>query len=121
MEVAAVAKGNGGCIIGFSAAQRLALVNTLLNLSQSDKTLESLRAEYPTVFSGKFGRLNGVKVHFHVDKSVRPIAQKHRHIPFHLSESLERVLAKRVEQDIIELVLCQPTEWASQLVLVHRI
>ena len=37
---------------------------------------------YPSLFSG-LGRMKNVEVKLHIDETVRPVHQSHRHIPFH--------------------------------------
>lgn len=86
-----VSKGQSGCIIGFDTASKLGLVNILNNLGSADQS--HLKTAYPSVFSGKIGKLKDVVFHLHVDKLVKPVVQKHRHIPFHLRDALEKELA----------------------------
>lgn len=116
-----VAKGNNGCLLGHQAAVQLGIVNLACSVTQSrDPYLTSLKSRFPTVFSGKIGKLKNFKLSLHIDKNVKPVAQKHRLIPFYQRNALETELNRRVEQDIIEPVLGQPTEWISQLVIFFK-
>ncbi len=55
----------------------------------------------------------------HIDKTVSPVAQKHRCIPFHLKKKVEKKIRKLEEADIIEEVH-GPTPWLSQIVVVPK-
>ena len=73
---------------------------------------------YPKLFSGKIGKLKGHQVVLHIDKSVQPVAAKARQIPFHLIEPAIKALKKMEENDVIEYVVNEPTDWVSEPVLV---
>ena len=38
----------------------------------------------------------------HIDETVKPVAQPHRRIPFHVRKQLERQLDREEENDVIE-------------------
>jgi hypothetical protein len=50
--------------------------------------LGELVASYDDILQG-IGKLKGVKVTLHIDKTVKPVAQKHRRVPFHLRDKVE--------------------------------
>ena len=50
--------------------------------------LGELFASYDDIFQG-IGKLKGVKVTLHIDETVKPVAQKHRRVPFHLRDKVE--------------------------------
>ena len=60
-------------------------------------------------------RYNKKQIKFHIDESVRPVAQPHRRVPFHLRAKVEGELGQLMEQDIIERVE-GPTPWVSPIV-----
>ena len=43
-------------------------------------------------------------VKLHVDEDVKPVAQKHRRVPFHLRDKVEAEITRLEEADIIEKV-----------------
>ncbi len=47
--------------------------------SEDMKKIESLKKQYPSVFSGKIGKLKDYDVvKLHIDKSVKPVHQRRR-------------------------------------------
>ncbi|CAC5422697.1 unnamed protein product [Mytilus coruscus] len=62
------------------------------------------------MFEG-IGKYKGKPIQLHIDENVKPVAQRHRMIPFHLSDKVEKELIKLQEQDIIEKVEGTPTPW----------
>ena len=56
----------------------------------------------------------------HVDKTVQPIAQPVRRLPFGLREKVEKKLDELLEKEIIEEVSNAPTTWLSLLVVVPK-
>ena len=61
------------------------------------------------------GKLKNYQVKLHIDNSVKPVAQGHRRVPFHLRKKVEQELEKLETQDIIERV-DGPTPWISPIV-----
>jgi hypothetical protein len=59
--------------------------------------------------------LKGFQVELHIDKSIKPITQPHRRIPFHIRKKVEQELQYLDENDIIEKVE-RPTPWISPIV-----
>jgi hypothetical protein len=45
--------------------------------------------------------LKGFQVELHIDKSIKPITQPHRRIPFHIRKKVEQELQYLEENDII--------------------
>ena len=119
-----VAGGNGGCLLGYSTATDLGIVNgACFAASHSPRTpsiLDTYKLRFPTVFSGKIGRLKGHQIHLLIDESVKPVAQKQRLIPFHQREPLEAELNRRLELGIIEPGTGQPTDWVAQVVIAYK-
>ena len=48
------------------------------------------------------GKLRDCKVKLHVDKTVEPVVQRQRRIPFHIRKKVEAELDHLEEEDIIE-------------------
>ena len=40
--------------------------------------------QFPSLFDGGIGKIDGGRVKLHIDTSVQPVAQRHRRIPFHV-------------------------------------
>ena len=55
----------------------------------------------------------------HVDKSVKPVVQSARRLPYNLREPVEKKLSELENMDVIERVE-GPTEWVSPLVVVPK-
>ena len=74
--------------------------------------------EYPELLEG-MGKMQDVKVKFHVDTDVKPKQQSHRRIPFHMRKRVEDELKRLEELDIIEKV-DGPTPWVSSIVVAPK-
>lgn len=70
------------------------------------------------VFHG-IGKIKGHAVKLHIDKSISPVAQPHRHIPFYQRKKVEDELQRLQDLDIIEEV-DGPTSWVSPIVVVPK-
>jgi len=107
-----------GSLLGFQTASRLGVIKVAQNVnvvqSQEPITLEKLAADHPELFNG-IGKLKNHEVDLHIDQTVKPVAQPHRRIPFHLRKKVENELQELLEQDIIERVE-GPTPWVSPIV-----
>ena len=60
-----------------------------------------------------------VKVKLDIVKTVEPVAQRHRRVPFHLREKLEKELDRLEEAGVIEKVNAA-TGWVSPLVITPK-
>ena len=60
------------------------------------------------------GKLKGVKVTLDIDETVKPVAQKHRKVPFYLRDKVEAELSRLEEAGIIETV-----ESATNWIILH--
>ena len=65
------------------------------------------------------GAYKGEPVRIHVDESVRPVAQPHRRIPFHVKKQVEDKLAQLESDDIIKRAE-GPMPWVSPIVVVPK-
>ena len=77
-------------------------------------TTTSTTYKYPHLYEG-IGKLKNSQVKLHIDTRVKPVAQGHRRVPFHLRKKVEQELEKLEAQDIIEKV-DGPTQWISPIV-----
>ena len=78
--------------------------------------------DFPTLFDGKsaeFAKIKDIKIKLHVDKQVKPVAQRHRRVPFHTRKDVEKELESLEERGIIEKV-DGPTPWISPVVVVPK-
>lgn len=77
-----------------------------------------LMEKYPACFTG-VGKLKDQTVSLHIDKSITPVAQPVRRIPFGHRELAKEKLDQLVAEDIVERVE-GPTPWVSPLVTVAK-
>ena len=95
-----VTKGNGGSMLGYQTVIKLGIIqmNHKITLSKpppinaTDTFFDTLKSEYPKVFSGKIGKLKNFKLKLHMDKSVKPASHKHRFTPYYLRDLIKREL-----------------------------
>lgn len=50
--------------------------------------------QFPHLFDGKMGCIKNCKVTLHIDRSITPVAQTHRRIPFHVRKDVEKELER---------------------------
>jgi len=115
-----VTKHSNTSLMSFQTASELGLIKVNVNSITVDEqiTVDQLTQSNPELFRG-IGKLNNFQVTLHIDKSVKPVAQPHRRIPFHIRKKVEREIQSELEQDIIEPVQ-GPTEWVSPLVIAPK-
>lgn len=63
--------------------------------------------------------MEGVQVDLHVDRTVTPVPQPHRRIPFSIRPKLEAELERLIRDDVIEKVE-EPTSWVSPVVITPK-
>lgn len=80
----------------YPTAQGLSLVKVFQNIS--DPT-----SRYPYLFKG-IGKLKDTQDKINIDESVKPVAQKPRRVPFHLTDQVEQEIERLPDEDIIEKV-----------------
>ena len=106
-----VVKGMNGSLMCYKTAQAFDLIKIQENtITQASQIMD----EFADCFSG-IGKLKGFQVELHIDKSIKPITQPHRRIPFHIRKKVEQELQYLDENDIIEKVE-RPTPWISPIV-----
>jgi len=105
-------------LLGFRTASLLGVIKVAQNVnivqSQEPITVKKLATDHPELFNG-IGKLKNHEVELHIDKTVKPVAQPHRRIPFHLRKKVEEELQDLLAHDIIEKVE-GPTPWVSPIV-----
>ena len=113
-------QGNAS-VLSYKTASTLGLIkvdvaagNVNIVRSQGPLTLEKLAAEHPELFQN-VGKLKNHEIKLHIDQSVKPVAQPHRRIPFHLRKKVEDELQSLLDQDIIEPAK-GATPWVSPIV-----
>ena len=114
-----VLKGNGAPLISYQTASELGLIHVVDANIQGDTYKANIMAKHPKLFSDKVGKLKGVQVKIHVDKSVSPVAQPHRRIPYHVRKKVEAELKRLEDEDIIERV-SGGTPWVSPIVVAPK-
>ena len=109
-----VVPGPGGSLLGYKTAEDLGLLTIACTNCILDTNTRQLVSEYQDIFDG-IGKLKDVQVRLHIDTSVVPVKQPHRHIPFHMRSQVDAELDNLECQDIIEKV-SGPTPWVSPIV-----
>ena len=130
-----VVAGNGGNLLGYESAVRLGVIEQIQDKGKSlklvskspnktvvteDPLLSEPKTTFPNAFANKIGLLKDFKVTLHIDKTIKPIQQKLRHIPFHLRDPVATEIKNMLDQDIIEPVE-GPTPWVSPIVPVPKV
>ena len=103
-------------LLSCQTAEELELVKFAFCIHQV--SLESLVEEYNHLFIG-IGCLVGREVHLHIDKTIQPVALRHRRVAFHLRPKVEAELRKLEAADIIDRSV-GPTPWVSLSVVTRK-
>ena len=104
-------KGNYGTLLGYETASALEVVKIVQPVHTSD----SIESKYPGIYDG-IGKLKGQTVKLHINKEIKPVAQKNRRTPFHLRDKVEKEIKKLLNNDIIEEVKNESSPWVSAIV-----
>ena len=124
-----VVKGNNICLLSYDTATNLGLVTVHVQQITSTNILEAneqkrplsfphVLQKYPNIFNG-IGQLKNFKLKLHIDKTVPPVAQPARKIPFHMRQKVKAAIEKLEQDGIIEKVE-GPTPWVSPLVVTPK-
>lgn len=113
-------RGSSGCLLGYSTAVDLGLINIPQHVRAVDKKKSppSFITEFADIFKGT-GKLTGYQLKIHIDPDVKPVAQAPRRVPFHVRQQVEEHLDKLESAGIIEPVE-GPTPWVSPIVVVPK-
>ncbi|XP_044175498.1 uncharacterized protein K02A2.6-like [Acropora millepora] len=109
-----------GSVLSWRTSEALELIEVARPLiaPTSDDRVDQLVRQYDDLFHG-LGKLKGRQVKIHIDETVRPVAQPHRRVAFHVRKELEEQLEKDEQQGVIELV-DGPTPWVSPIVVAPK-
>ncbi|XP_078495184.1 uncharacterized protein LOC144749994 [Ciona intestinalis] len=121
-----VIKGKEECLLSYHTAEKLGLVVIPTAIKDKEEIFathaeqcdEADDQEILTTYSDRFkgiGKLKGYKAKLHIDKTIQPVAQPHRRIPFHIRERVTKELEYLETNDIIEKI-SGPTPWVSPIV-----
>ena len=80
--------------------------------------LRNILTRYKSRFVG-IGKLKDVQVDLTVDLEIKPVANKHRRVPFHLRNKVENELDRLKLEGVIEPVK-EPTGWVSPVVITNK-
>ena len=114
-------KQRSGALLGLDTAMALGVIKIINKIKEKvkevcpDGKIQSLVEEYDDIFHG-IGKLKDVEIKLHVDESIKPKAQRHRRVPFHLRQKVEDEIHRLKEADVIEKVN-KPTGWVSPIVI----
>ena len=111
-----VAVDGQGMLLSGKAAEALGLIHFALSVHTME--LETILNKYQGLFQG-IGCLKTKEIKLHIDKSVQPVALRHRRIAFHLRPKVEEELRKLKKEGIIERVE-GPTPWVSPIVVTRK-
>ena len=129
-----VTEADGGFLLSANTAEELGLITLHLNQATTtkptskgaqktligDKRVQRIVDNYSSVLQGQ-GKLQNKQIELIIYKTIKPVAQKQRRIPFHLRENVERELKKLHDDDIIKPVPdIEETDWISPLVMVPK-
>lgn len=111
-----IAAGNTGSILGYKTCVDLGIVTVTVNKISCEP--EDIFEEFKDIFEG-IGKLKNVKVKFHIDEDITPVAQKHFRQPFHLRKKIKEKIEEMEKEDLIEKVE-GPTPWVSPIICVPK-
>ena len=114
-----VVQGSGGSLLSWKTSQQLGPLKAVHSVNEdSSPRIDKLVEEYDELFHG-LGKLKGYQVKLHIDESVKPDAQPHRRVPFHVRQQLEEQLKRDEELGVIERIE-GPTAWVSPIVVAPK-
>ena len=103
-------------------SQKLNLIKAVSTIGQPPVNLPpgapDFLKDFPSLTNG-MGEYKGEPVRIHVDESIKPVAQPHRRIPFHVRKQVEENLRQLGNDSIIERAE-GPTPWVSPIVVVPK-
>ena len=116
-----VYNGVAKCLLSFKTATDLSLVSCSDNVLCSilPETSDNIMEQFPEVFNG-LGKLKGYKVKFHIDHSVKPVAQTVRRLPLGLRDKVRSKLDSLEAAGVVEHAVGVRSEWVSPLVCVVK-
>lgn len=106
-----VVKNGPQPLLGKQTAKQLGVL--IVGLPSQHESVQHVRSIRP------FPSIRGVKIHIPIDKSVQPVVQRFRRLPFATLERVEDKLKELLAKDIIEKV-SEPSRWVSPMVVVIK-
>jgi hypothetical protein len=123
-----VMPGTSGCLVSLESSQLLGLLRVadhhvrklskLTSQQTSQVIVDRFINENPELING-IGKQSGKQYKLHIDKSVPPVVQKARRVPFHLRKKVENEINRLLDADVIERA-DGPTTWVSPIVVVPK-
>lgn len=98
-------------LLGKNTAKHLGVL--IVGLPSKQESVQHIEISRP------FPSIRGVKIHVPVDKSVEPVAQRFRRLPFSTLQRVDDKLKELLAKDIIERV-SEPSRWVSPMVVVVK-
>ncbi|XP_014664459.1 PREDICTED: uncharacterized protein K02A2.6-like [Priapulus caudatus] len=115
-----VVNGPSSSLLSWKASQKFNLITSVISVSEPKSHLDTdIMSEFPTVTAG-MGTCKCDPVKVVVDESIKPVAQPHRRISFHVRKKVEQKLDELERADIIERAE-GPTPWISPIVAVPKL
>ena len=87
-------------------------------VGQADTQKEGLLKAFPKLFEG-IGLLKNFRAKYHIDETVKPVAEPQRPVPFHLRSKWKDAIDKLEAQDLIE-PHSGPSPWVSNMYLAPK-
>ena len=120
-----VTKGNKASLLGRDWMKHLTLnwkrifeVNQLQLPKQNQNALEKLLEKYSCVFGTDYGEIKDFRAHIVVKEGTVPIFKKSRHVPYALSDAVNKELTRLEDNGIY--VRTDRSDWASPIVVVPK-
>ena len=116
-----IAKANtAGCLLSEKSSSTLGLlqIGESINLINKTNDVPDCIKQYADTFKG-LGKLNDLKLHLEIDKSITPCAQAVRRVPFHQRKIVKDEISRLIKLDVIEPVT-GPTSWCSPIQIVTK-
>ena len=114
---------NAGCLLSRETSTQMGMLHIAASTTTKHSPLHGeyqyLLQKFPTVFSGKIGKLKDYQLQLNIDPTVQPVVQNSRPTPLHYRPKVEAKLKQLEDQDIIEHVT-GPTPWVLPLVIVDK-
>ena len=111
---------NAGNILSYQTGVALGMIHIPkehINAVSAQRT-HPILDEFKDVFTG-VGKLKEYQQRIHIDRSVKPVAQSPRRVPFHVRKQVEEQLDDLEASGIIEAVE-GPTPWVSPIVVIPK-
>ncbi|XP_053380108.1 uncharacterized protein LOC128548738 [Mercenaria mercenaria] len=93
-----------GSLLGYRTATALKVLKIGANINTLESN-EEFKRKYPECFHGT-GKLKDFQLKLHIDKTIEPVAQPVRRLPFSLREKVEQKIEDLESKDIIKSNRC---------------